>query len=48
MKEIHIKIVITDAEDGEPLHLINSFSIDSAIEALGSYERNHMKDGKAI
>lgn len=46
-KEICIEILVKDAEDGEVLHKIISYSIDRAIEGLGSYERNWMVDGKA-
>ena len=46
--DITIEVLIKDAEDGELLHKIVAHSIDSAIEGLGSYERNQMKEGKVI
>lgn len=46
-KEIVIEVLVKDAEDGEVLHKIISYSVDRAIEGLGSYERHWMVDGKA-
>lgn len=47
-KEIRIEVLIKDADDGELLHRIIGYSIDRTIECLGSYERNHMVNGKAV
>lgn len=47
-KEIRIHIQVVDAEDGEVLFRSDTYAIDSAIESLGSFERNHMVDGKVV
>ncbi len=48
MRHITIEILVKDADDGELLHKITSYSVDRAIEDLGAYERHHMVGGKAV
>lgn len=47
-KEIRIHVQIVDAEDHEVLHRIDVYSVDAAIEALGTYERHHLVNGMAV